>query len=365
MRIKVITAYLTKSPIHTQYQSYMLTRRTHKVTTLLGLSFLLIVLTTYSITLGTAHISHQQIRDVLEYKLSLSSTQPKPLIETIIWNLRIPRALVAIIVGVALSVAGTSLQGLFRNPLVDPGLIGVSSGAAMGALIALAFASSMPSLPPHTLLPIFTLVGALTTTALIYRMARVNGQTHVATMLLAGIAINAIAGALVGLIITLKADNTALRSITFWTLGSFANASWTTFYYLCIPIIPGCIIMILQARKLNTLLLGEAESYQLGINVNKLKRILIFWSALVVAATVAACGIIAFIGLVIPHLARIIFGPNHRWVFPGAILIGAILTLIADLAARTAASPMEIPIGIFTALVGAPFFLGLLCLKKR
>ena len=335
---------------------------------LLALLLLLLILAAaYATTTGAVNISPTQALGVLTAKLGLSQQTPSNLAETIIWKLRFPRIILAILVGAGLSISGAALQGLFRNPLVDPGLIGVSSGAAMGALIALVITHSIhiPHLPLDWLLPILTLAGALLTTTLIYRLSKVNGHINVATMLLAGIAINALAGAFIGLIITLKADNNALRNLTFWMLGSLSTASWKTVALVCIPLLPGIFFILIQARKLNPLLLGENEALHLGINSHQVKRSLIFWSALVIATTVAAAGIIAFIGLVIPHLARLILGPNHKWVFPGSLIIGALLTLVADTAARTIAIPIEIPIGVFTALVGAPFFLALLIYTKK
>ncbi|MCC6074195.1 FecCD family ABC transporter permease [Pseudomonas sp. GCM10022188] len=282
--------------------------------------------------------------------------------ELIVGQLRLPRALLGLAVGAVLGLAGVAMQGLFRNPLADPGLIGVSSGAALGAALAIVGASQLGGLPGWLapwLLSVCAFAGGLAVTALVYRLGRREGQTRVATMLLAGIALSALAGAAIGLFSYL-ADDATLRSLTFWNLGSLNGASYARLW----PLLPVCLGVALwlprRATALNALLLGESEARHLGFEVERLKRELVLCVALGVGAAVAAAGMIGFVGLVVPHLVRLLTGPDHRRLLPAAALAGATLLLLADLAARLLLAPAELPIGTLTALLGAPFFLYLL-----
>ena len=254
------------------------------------------------------------------------------------------------------------MQGLFRNPLADPGLVGVSSGAALGAAIAIVGGSAFGGLPdvfgPY-LLSLCAFMGGLGVTALVYRLGRRNGQTNVAVMLLAGIALTALASSAVGLF-TYLADDATLRTLTFWNLGSLNGASYTRLWPLLFVTLGVALWLPRRASALNALLLGESEASHLGINVEGLKRELVFCTALGVGAAVAAAGMIGFIGLVVPHLVRLLAGPDHRVLLPASVLAGATLLLFADLIARLAMAPAELPIGIVTAFLGAPFFLYLL-----
>ncbi|MBV7583050.1 iron ABC transporter permease [Pseudomonas sp. PDM33] len=282
--------------------------------------------------------------------------------ELIVGQIRLPRTLLGIATGGVLALAGVAMQGLFRNPLADPGLIGVSSGAALGAAIAIVFGASLGGLPeafaPY-LLSACAFAGGLLVTALVYRLGRHNGQTSVATMLLAGIALTALAGALIGLF-TYLADDATLRTLTFWNLGSLNGASYPRLWpLLLITLLVACWLPR-RVNALNALLLGESEARHLGFDVERLKVELILCTALGVGAAVAAAGMIGFIGLVVPHLLRLIVGPDHRVLLPASMFGGAILLLLADLIARLALAPAELPIGIVTALIGAPFFLYLL-----
>ncbi|WP_440468933.1 FecCD family ABC transporter permease [Pseudomonas sp. YH-1] len=282
--------------------------------------------------------------------------------ELIVGQIRLPRTLLGIATGGVLALAGVAMQGLFRNPLADPGLIGVSSGAALGAAIAIVFGASIGGLPeafaPY-LLSACAFAGGLMVTALVYRLGRHNGQTSVATMLLAGIALTALAGALIGLF-TYLADDATLRTLTFWNLGSLNGASYPRLWpLLLITLLVACWLPR-RVDALNALLLGESEARHLGFDVERLKVELILCTALGVGAAVAAAGMIGFIGLVVPHLLRLIVGPDHRILLPASMFGGAILLLLADLIARLALAPAELPIGIVTALIGAPFFLYLL-----
>ena len=285
----------------------------------------------------------------------------------VLFGIRLPRVVLGVLVGAGLAVSGAAMQGLFRNPLADPALVGVSSGAALGAVGVIVLGTTLPAawaaVGGPFLLPLAAFAGGALATLLVYRLATSGGHTSVATMLLAGIAINAIAGAGTGLM-TFLADDDQLRDLMFWTLGSLGGATWTRLAVVMPLILVGIAAMLPLARPMNALLLGEAEAGHLGIDTQHVKRRVIALAALVVGAATAMSGIIGFVGLVVPHLLRLALGPDHRFLLPGSALLGASLLLGADLLARTLLAPAELPIGIVTALVGGPFFLWLL-LRRR
>ncbi|MFC3914365.1 FecCD family ABC transporter permease [Pseudaeromonas sharmana] len=280
--------------------------------------------------------------------------------QLVIWQIRLPRSLMAIAVGALLALSGAVLQGLFRNPLADPGIIGVSGGAALGAGLAIVLLPTL-SLPWLTLgsTTLLAFVGGMLTTLLVYRLGRGPFGTSMAMMLLAGVAVGAIAFSVLGLL-NYVADDEQLRDLSLWQMGSLAGASW--------PRVILALLMALlfwgwsqrQAGRLNALLLGEAEARHLGVAVERLKRNAILVCALAVGISVAAAGMIGFIGLMVPHLVRLISGPDYRRLLPLSALGGALLLLFADLLARQLAPPAEIPVGLITALIGAPFFIWLL-----
>ncbi|MBX8575573.1 iron ABC transporter permease [Pseudomonas cichorii] len=282
--------------------------------------------------------------------------------ELILGQIRVPRTLLGLAVGAVLALSGVAMQGLFRNPLADPGLVGVSSGAALGAALAIvggALWGDVPQVIAPYLLSVCAVVGGLVVTSMVYRLGRRDGQTSVATMLLAGIALTALSASIIGLL-TYLADDATLRTLTFWNMGSLNGATYARLW----PLLLVCVAIIFwlprRAKALNALLLGESEARHLGINVEALKRELVFCTALGVGAAVAAAGLIGFIGLVVPHLVRLLVGPDHRVLLPASALAGASLLLFADIFARLVLAPAELPIGIVTALLGAPFFLYLL-----
>ena len=288
--------------------------------------------------------------------------------EAVLMAIRLPRVLLAVLVGGGLAVSGAAMQGLFRNPLADPGLVGVSSGAALAAVAVIVLGATwLPGLSrllgPFTL-PLAAFAGGVGTTLLVYRVARVAGRTVVATLLLTGIAVNALAGAGTGLL-TFVATDEALRNITFWSLGSLSGATWSAVGVVATCIVPAVWLLTRGARALNVMLLGEMEAGHLGVRVERVKRLNVFLVGLSVGAAVAVTGIIGFVGLVVPHLVRLLVGPDHRYVLPGAVLSGAILLLGADLLSRTVVAPAELPIGIVTAALGAPFFLWLLMRQRH
>lgn len=277
--------------------------------------------------------------------------------------LRLPRVLGAALVGSLLALAGAVLQGLFRNPLVDPGLIGVSSGAALGAAIFIVLLPGAGPLETYAL-PLFAFLGGVLATQVLWWIARTPMGTQVLVLLLSGIALNALVGAAIGLL-TFLATEEQLRSLTFWTLGGFSAVTWTTLLSgLPLAFLAWALLLPL-ARPLNALVLGEREAFHLGADLEALKRRAVAGAALGVGVAVALAGGVGFIGLVAPHLFRLLAGPDHRYLLTGSALLGASLAVLADLLARTVAAPAEVPVGVVTALLGGPFFLYLVLRYKR
>lgn len=328
------------------------------------LAFMLLWVFCFSLSLGVLDIPLLDMLRNLLHAAGLPVTHAHvPLfLEEVLWKVRLPRALMGLAVGATLAMCGVAMQGLFRNPLADPGLIGVSSGAAVGAAIAIVAGASLGGIPAFIepyLLAICAFCGGLVVTVLVYRLGTRDGRTHVTTMLLAGVALTALSAAITGTF-TYMADDSALRTLTFWNLGSLNGANYARLWPLLVAALLVAAYLPQQAKALNALLLGESEARHLGFEVERLKRQLIICTALGVGAAVAAAGMIGFIGLIIPHLMRLIVGPDHRYLIPASALAGATLLLMADVVARSVMAPAELPIGIVTALVGAPFFLYLL-----
>jgi len=284
----------------------------------------------------------------------------------VLLELRLPRVLLAASVGAALAMAGACLQGLFRNPLAEPQLIGVSSGAALGAIamIVLGEGLVLPAALMPFGLPLAAIAGAMIVTASLYAFASRRRDSGVTTLLLVGIAINAIAGVGIGLF-TWVANDGELRALTFWTLGSFGSAQWDTALPAMMFIAVAGALLLPGARALDLLQLGEVEAQRLGVSVPRLKRRLVFGAAGAVGAGVAVSGIIGFVGLVVPHIARLLGGVHHRYLLPASALLGAALAVVADLGARTLVTPAEMPVGLLTSAIGAPFFLWLILRLRR
>ncbi|MCO6509623.1 MAG: iron ABC transporter permease [Aridibacter famidurans] len=287
--------------------------------------------------------------------------------ESVLMAIRLPRVLLGLFVGAGLAVSGALLQGLFRNPLADPGLLGVSSGAAFFAVLAIVLGDSVSSGAfagySHFGLPFAAFAGGSLTIACVYLIAKRHGSLDTATILLAGIAINALASAGIGLLI-FAADDAQLRTITFWNLGSLAGATWQSLLVVVPLMVLPLLFLRNIGRQLNALMLGDAEAEHLGIDTERLKRRMILVVGLVVGAGVSITGMIGFVGLVAPHLVRLTLGADHRTLLPASAILGAVLIIGADLVGRTAVAPAELPIGVITAAVGAPFFLWML-LRKR
>lgn len=275
-----------------------------------------------------------------------------------IWlNIRLPRILLAVLVGLALAMSGTIFQGLFHNPMADPALIGVNSGASLAVALSIILPSLIPSEFALYGTMVAAFIGSLLVSGLIYALSY-RSQASMNKLLLAGIAVNALCFSIVG-ILTYVSNDQQLRQFSLWTMGSLGQAQWKPLTAAALVILPVAGFAFLLANKLNLLQLGDEEAHYLGVNVLRLKKQLILLGALLVGTSVAVSGAIGFIGLVIPHLVRFKLGADHRWVLPASALCGAILLLLADTVARTAVAPAELPVGMLTSFLGAPYFLWL------
>ncbi len=331
------------------------------------LAVLLVLTMLFSLTSGASDASALAVvRDWLFPSMSDGSALSAR-DRIIVYDIRLPRVVLGVLIGAALAVSGAVMQGLFRNPLADPGLVGVSSGAGLGAIVVIVLGGTFLG-PVLALFGIYTLPlaafsGGLATTLILYRVATRRGQTSIATMLLAGIALGAMASAFSGIMVYL-ADDRQLRDLTFWGLGSLAGATWTKIAAAGPIIALAIIVSPFLARGLNALALGEAAAHHLGIPVQRFKNVAIVSVAAATGASVAVSGGIGFVGIVVPHLLRLLIGPDNRYLLPASALLGASMLLLADAVSRTIVAPAELPIGIITAAVGGPFFLWIL-LRKR
>jgi iron complex transport system permease protein len=276
--------------------------------------------------------------------------------ENALWVVRFPRVVLALLVGAALGCAGAVMQGIFGNPLADPGVIGVSSGAAIGASAVIVLGAA--ALGGWTIV-LAAFAGGVVATGIVYLLARSGGRTEIVTLVLTGIAVNAVAGAGIGLL-TFLSDDDALRAMAFWNLGSLSRATWLAVATVLPCVVIGLLLATAHGRPLDLLALGERSARHLGVHVERLRVRLIGVVALLVASGVAFTGIIAFVGLVMPHLIRMLIGPGHRALIPASALGGALIVVAADLVARTAVPHQELPLGVLTALVGGPFFFWML-----
>lgn len=337
----------------------------HKAWLILAILTILLVLCLWlSFSIGALAIPASDVLGMLAQALGFTPTTAYTEGQVaVIAEIRAPRVVLGCLVGAGLAITGATIQGLFRNPLADPGLIGVSSGAAFAAVMLIVLGNTLfqglSSTLGHYTLPLVAFVGSVLVTLLVHRLANFQGRTDMATLLLAGVAINALMGAATG-VLTYAANDLQLRTLTFWSMGSLGNATWSQIVAALPLLLLPTLLLSLYAHALNAILLGEAEAGHLGFNLERIKRVLIVLVALVVGTAVALSGVIGFIGLVVPHLIRLVLGPDHRLLLPASALLGASLLLIADLIARTLVAPAELPIGIVTALMGGPFFLWLL-----
>ncbi len=335
-------------------------------------TLLLCMIIVISISVGPMNISfshslQSSIQNILPTFMTPKMHDLPIHVELIIQQVRLPRTLLCLLIGAILGLCGAVMQGLFRNPLAEPGIIGVSSGAALGAALAIVFFAELkqdyPLFMDIAAIPIFAFLGGALTTIIVYKLGTSQFGTSVTVMLLAGVAISALSGAAIGYL-NFIADDQMLRDLSLWSMGSLAGATWAGIGLAAITLISLLAFFMRQAMPLNALLLGEAEAIHLGVPVQSLKRKLILLTAVGVGVTVSLSGMIGFIGLVIPHLGRMLIGPDHRALLPFSAILGALLLTLADMFARVAVTPAELPVGIVTAIVGAPFFLYLLFSQK-
>jgi iron complex transport system permease protein len=284
-----------------------------------------------------------------------------PIIESTLWVVRFPRIVMALVVGAALAVAGAVMQAIFGNPLAEPGVVGVSSGAALGAATAIVVGASVLGVAG---VAVAAFLGGLVATLLVYVVSRAGGRTEVVTLLLTGIAVNAIAQAGIAFVLFV-ADSASREQIVFWQLGSLGGSLWSQVAVVAAVAVPGVLVALALARRYDLLALGERNARHLGVDVERLRLVSIVLVALLTGVAVAFTGIIAFVGLVVPHLIRMIIGPAHRGLVLASAVGGGALLVIADLLTRTLVAGAELPIGMLTSLVGGPFFFWLLYRQRR
>jgi iron complex transport system permease protein len=327
------------------------------VAVLTTLALLLVAGIVVSATVGQFPIAVTEVLGSLLQRVGIgTSWSPDELHDQALWQIRLPRVAMAVLVGAALAVAGAVMQAIFGNPLADPGVVGVSAGAALGAAVAIVTGITLAGVAT---IAVFAFIGGVGATLLVYFTARSQGRTEVVTLLLTGIAVNAFAGA--GLALMLFMGDTAAREqIVFWQLGSLNGSRWNEVAVVAVLGVVGTVIALIAARKYDLLALGERTASHLGVRVERLRVISILVVAVLTGAAVAYVGIIAFVGLVVPHAIRMMLGPGHRLLIPASAIGGAVLLVFADVLARTLVPGAELPIGLLTALIGGPFFFYLL-----
>lgn len=359
---------MTVAAVHDSFR--LARRRQQRVAGFLALlAALLLVAALLAAGIGAVGIPPSHALAIVLQQLGLGPSAAYPDQEQVVLlAIRLPRVLLAVLAGAALAACGTTLQGLFHNPLADPGLLGVSSGAALAGATAIVLGGAVATqIPPGLgayLVPLAAFGGGLLATCLVYAIASRDGFTDAPTMLLAGVAMNAITLAGIGLLVFASSDR-ELRDLNYWLLGSLGGVTWAKLMPALLLILPALLLLSAFARTLNALLLGEAEAQHLGFNVERAKRCIIILTALATGATVALTGIIGFVGLIVPHLVRLCIGADNRALLPASMLLGATLLLVADLLARIVVLPAELPIGIVTSFIGTPFFLWLLLQRRQ
>lgn len=339
-------------------------RRTIAIST--GLFIATIVVMVISIGVGESGISAKKVFDILTYPLSgfIPHLTQVPYWtggeETIVLGIRLPRVILGALVGSCLALSGAALQSLFRNPMADPYILGISSGAALGALLVFVYGAT--AVFTIYSIPVMAFLFGIGTMFLVYNVARIGNLVPVNTLLLAGVAISALLSACNSFLMFSAGHN--LNAIMFWTMGGLSGRGWDYVWIMLPFTILGIIIMMVLTRQLNAMMFGEESALYLGINVERLKKILLITTALITSAAVSVSGIIGFVGLIIPHIVRLVTGPDHRILIPVCIFAGALFIVLADMIARLIIAPSELPLGILTALCGAPFFLYLLRSRK-
>lgn len=335
-----------------------------RLVVLVTLGLWLVLCVTFATSQGSVAITPDRVAAIIATRVINISPTPiwKAAEEAIIWDIRLPRVLTAVIVGAALSAAGLIFQGLLRNPMADPYIIGTSGGAALGATIAmlLPFGGTWLGFTP---IPVFAFVGALLAVIAVYNIARVGPTAPVTPLLLSGFALSSMMAALMSFLMLLSGD--ALRKVVLWTMGGVSTAGWMPLTVVTPVVMLGILVAYGMARDLNAFLLGEEQAAYLGVRVEQRKLALLMVGSLLTGAAVSVSGLVGFVGLVVPHVTRLILGPDHRLLLPASTLLGGSFLVLADLIARILLSPTELPVGIVTAMMGAPFFIYLLRRSKR
>ncbi len=330
-------------------------------------SLLLIVLATVALFMGVYDFGGKSplkvLVDIFSGNPEVSASE-----KFVIWDVRLARILMAILIGSILAVSGTAMQGMFKNPLATPDLIGITAGATLMAALTIVlgsfFRDYVPEIIQHSLLSIAAFIGALLTTLLVYKISTTQGKTNVVIMLLSGVALSALGFAVVGFLIYLSKDE-QLRDLTFWNLGSLGGATWEKNGILLIVMLISYSVLIHKGKALNAMMLGEKDAEHLGIPVERIKKQIVVLVALMVGACVAFSGTIGFVGLIVPYILRLIFKSNYQIILPLSAVMGSILLLVADTVSRTIVAPSEIPIGVLTAFMGAPVFIAILIRFKN
>lgn len=331
------------------------------------LCLLLLLVMVFAISVGSADLSMWDSLQIVLSKIPgigrwIHTEGTAVTYEKIIWQVRMPRILISAMVGGALAIVGATFQGVFQNSLADPHILGVSSGAALGATFAMLTGVSVSFMGLGTI-GVFAFLGAMVTVFLVYRVAGVGGQISTSNMLLTGTAISTMLSSIISLLMTFHNDQ--ISKVYMWTMGSFTSATWEKALFLAVFVLIGAVTLVAYAGKLNILMMGEEDAQCLGVDTAKTKTILIIVSSLLVAAAVSVSGIIGFVGLIIPHCVRMICGSDNRKLIPYVFFIGAIFLVFCDTIARTVAAPTEIPVGIITSIFGAPYFIWLVATRRR
>ena len=317
-------------------------------------------------TIGTADVNPINVFKIIGSRIPFFKNHIKTVgisrtYDTIIWNIRLPRVLLGVLVGASLSIAGAAFQGMFKNPMADPYVIGISSGAALGASIAIIMKVDI-NIFKIPIISVFAFIGALLAVTIVYNIAKVKNKIPVTSLLLAGVATGQFFTAIMSFLMVLYSKD--MTKIVYWTLGSLSGKGWAPVISISIPVIIVMLVLNFFARDLNIMLTGEESAQSLGVDVEKTKIYILILGTFITALVVSVSGIIGFVGLIIPHIVRLIVGPDHRILLPASALVGGIFMIFADTMARTLISPTEIPVGIITALFGGPFFIYLLKSRK-
>jgi iron complex transport system permease protein len=350
-------------PKEIKIPQYLQGRRT-RILSMIGLVIAIVVIIGIATSIGAVHIPLGTTFNILADKLPfIHVTQTWPdATATIVWDIRLPRIILAGIVGAALAIAGATYQGLFRNPLADPYLIGVAQGASVGAIVGFLLPAAW-GISSFGLVPVLAFIGAIAATLIVYLLARVGNTLPVTTLILSGVALSALLSSISSYLII--SSGTKMHGIIFWLMGSFNLAEWSQVAYVLPYVVVGVGVILMFSRLLNVMQLDEEQAQQLGVNVEKFKLLLLAAATLITAASVSFVGTIGFVGIIIPHAVRLVWGADHRFLLPLSLLTGAVFMILADLISRTILAPTEIPIGVITAICGAPFFLYILRRRQK